>query len=159
MNKQEAFLENAKLLIDSLDIVPLLYGSLGLEYLMGENLDAEDIDILIPKVFVTERWPEFKELLERNGYRPVDEHEHTFKKQGVAYSYAQLEELSSFADISESEIAVCTVGDVRFRLLSLPQYLKVYLASSKDGYRIHVREKKDAEKIAFIKRMIGERAL
>ena len=39
---------------------------------------------------------------------------------------------------------------VRFLLLSLEQYLLVYQKSSKDGYRVNVRQKKDADKIRFI---------
>jgi len=34
--------------------------------------------------------------------------------------------------------------------LSLEQYLAVYKQSSKDGYRVNVRQKKDADKIRFI---------
>ena len=68
------FLENARLLSEEFGIVPLLYGSLGLEYLTGENLDADDIDILIPKVFLTDNWVSFKNILESNGYILIDEH-------------------------------------------------------------------------------------
>lgn len=57
--KKEAFLENARLLWQAFGIVPLLYGSLGLEYLTGENLHADSIDILIPEVFLHDRWCEF----------------------------------------------------------------------------------------------------
>ena len=77
-NKFNLFLENARLLSDKLGIVPLLYGSLGLEYLTGDALGVDDIDILVPRVFITERWHEFKMLLKAQGYVLADEHEHTF---------------------------------------------------------------------------------
>ena len=80
----------------------------------------------------------------------IDEHEHEFEKEGIHYSYAQIEELESFAGIGISEIATISIGDFCFKLLSLPQYLKVYTASSKDGYRVNVRKKKDSDKIEFI---------
>ena len=54
-NKFNLFLENAQFLSDEFDIVPLLYGSLGLEYLTGDALCSDDIDILVPCVFITER--------------------------------------------------------------------------------------------------------
>ena len=79
------FLENARLLSDKFDIVPLLYGSLCLEYLTGDALGSDDVDILVPRVFITERWHEFKALLEAQGYVLADEHEHTFVRDGVAY--------------------------------------------------------------------------
>ena len=155
-DKKQAFFENTKLLSDKLGITPLMYGSLGLEYLTGENLNSDDIDILIPKVFITERWTEFKSVLESNGYTLIDEHEHEFEKDGVHYSYAQIEELESFADIGLSEIAAFSKEGATYKLLSLPQYLKVYTASSKDGYRTNVREKKDFDKIAFIQKKLQE---
>ena len=149
-NKFNLFLENARFLSDKFDIVPLLYGSLGLEYLTGEALGVDDIDILVPRVFITERWHEFKALLEAQGYVLVDEHEHTFVHDSVAYSYADIEDLEAFAGISIEDIEMYETDGVRFLLLSLEQYLAVYQKSSKDGYRVKVRQKKDADKIRFI---------
>ena len=149
-NKFNIFIENARLLLDKLDIVPLLYGSLGLEYLTGDDLGADDIDILVPRVFITERWHEFKSLLEAYGYVLADEHEHTFVRDGVAYSYADIEDIESFASIRMKDIEMREADGVRFLLLSLEQYLAVYQKSSKDGYRVNVRQKKDADKIRCI---------
>ena len=149
-NKFNLFLENARLLSDKLGIVPLLYGSLGLEYLTGDALGADDIDILVPQAFITERWHEFKAVLEERGYVLVDEHEHTFVYDGVAYSYADIEDLESFAGIRMKDIEMREADGVSFLMLSLEQYLAVYKKSSKDGYRVNVRQKKDADKIRFI---------
>jgi len=149
-NKFNLFLENARFLSDKFGIVPLLYGSLGLEYLTGDALGADDIDILVPRVFITERWHEFKALLEAQGYVLVDEHEHTFVRDDVAYSYADIEDLESFAGIRMKDIEMREADGVRFLLLSLEQYIAVYQKSSKDGYRVNVRQKKDADKIRFI---------
>ena len=149
-NKFNLFLENAQFLSDKFDIVPLLYGSLGLEYLTGDDLGADDIDILVPRVFITERWHEFKEFWEAQGYALTDEHEHTFVHDGTAYSYADIEDLESFAGLNTEDIEMYEADGVRFLLLSLEQYLAVYKQSSKDGYRVNVRQKKDADKIRFI---------
>ena len=149
-SKFNYFLENARLLSDKFGVVPLLYGSLGLEYLTRDVLGVDDIDILVPRVFITERWHEFKSLLEAQGYVLADEHEHTFVRDGVAYSYADIEDLESFAGINAEDIEMYEADGVRFLLLSLEQYLAVYKQSSKDGYRVNVRQKKDADKIRFI---------
>ncbi len=154
IKKFNLFLENARLLSDKFDIVPLLYGSLGLEYLTGDALAVEDIDILIPRVFITDRWQEFQAILEEHGYVLVDEHEHTFVRDGVAYSYADIEDLEPFAGIYAEDIEMHEADGVRFLLLSLEQYLAVYKQSSKDGYRLNVRQKKDADKIRFIERKL-----
>lgn len=145
------FLQNTRLLQQAFDITPLLYGSLGLEYLTGEDLNSDDIDILIYEKYLTDKWEEFKTALGKDGYTLADEHEHTFCKEDVYYSYASIEELETFAGISVSQIEVKKERNASFRILSLEQYLTVYRKSSKDGYRVGVRNKKDKEKIEFIK--------
>lgn len=149
-NKFTLFLENAHLLSDKLGIVPLLYGSLGLEYLTGDELGADDIDILVPRAFVTERWQDFMAVLEAQGYILTDEREHTFERDGVAYSYADMEDLEAFVGVRAEDIEMREADGVCFLLLSLKQYLCVYRKSSKDGYRVNIRQKKDADKIQFI---------
>ena len=156
ISKIDAFFENAGLLHREMQIVPLLYGSLGLEYLTKENLGADDIDILIPEIYLAERWSVFRAILERNGYRLIDEHEHTFEKNGIHFSFARLEELKPFAGISVPDIPILEANHIQFRLLTLEQYLKVYTASAKDGYRINVKEKKDQEKIDLIRSHLGD---
>ena len=149
-NKFNLFLENARFLSEKFSMVPLLYGSLGLEYLTGDDLGADDIDILVSRVFITDRWQEFKAVLEEHGYVLADEHEHTFVRDGVSYSYADIEDLESFAGINTEDIEMHEADGVRFMLLTLEQYLAVYRQSSKDGYRVDIRQKKDADKIRFI---------
>lgn len=156
--KKDLFFENAGLLCNRFGIIPLMYGSLGLEYVTGQSLSADDVDILIPEAFINERWDEFKGFLASEGYTLVDEHEHTFQKNGVSFSYASIEELESFAGIKLSDIKQLDSNGITFKILSLEQYLKVYRASAKDGYRISVREKKDNDKIALIEKCLNIRA-
>lgn len=154
--KTQLFFENATLLFREWGIVPLMYGSLGLEYITGENLNADDIDILIPEVFLQSKWSVFQAVLKKWDYILIDEREHTFEKDGISYSYASIEELQTFAGIPVCEIAQYTCDHVRFRLLSLEQYRNVYIASAKDGYRIDVRQKKDSDKLAIIERYLPQ---
>ena len=44
--KFQLFLQNCRLLSDTFDLVPLLYGSAGLEYVTGDDLQADDIDVV-----------------------------------------------------------------------------------------------------------------
>lgn len=155
MTKFNQFLQNAEMLNDKFNIVPLLYGSLGLELLTNTALNADDIDILIPEIFVTgDRWNDFRCFLENHGYVLTDEHEHTFHKDGVDYSYASAEDLKEFAGIEISDIGVRNISGAEFMLLSLEQYLKVYEKSSLDGYRMNVKEKQDKKKIELIQKYL-----
>ena len=155
ITKFDFFLQNAEMINDKFNIIPLLYGSLGLEVLTNITFNADDIDILVPQVFVTgERWSEFRSFLENNGYELTDEHEHTFRKDGVDYSYASVEGLKDFADIDIRDINIRNSSGTEYMLLSLEQYLKVYIKSSEDGYRMNVKEKQDNQKIEFIKSLL-----
>ena len=71
-------------------------------------------------------------------------------REGVSYSYADVEDLETFAGIRCEEILRREADSVPFMILSPEQYLRVYERSSRDGYRARVRGKKDAEKIRFI---------
>ena len=154
MNKINLFLDNAALLNSRLDIAPLMYGSLGLQYLAGDEITADDIDILIPEVYISEKWKFFRAFLEAQGYVLTDEHEHTFEKNGASFSYAAIESLKEFSGTDVDDIGIREVCGVRFRLLTPEQYLRVYKASSLDGYRVNVRQKKDGEKIAYIEHLL-----
>ena len=159
MNKKYLkFLENAKELNENFGIIPLLYGSLGLELLTQTDLLADDIDILIPEVYVKGiSWNDFKAYLEAKGYVLVDEHEHTFRKEGIDYSYANIENLEEFAGIKLEDIQVQSNSNIQYLLLTLEQYLAVYKKSATDGYRVNKKEKKDNEKILFINEQIEKK--
>lgn len=148
-HKIRSFFENAKILNEKFNIVPLMYGSLGLEYITNQNLDSEDIDILIPGEFVKNRWAMFKGELEKCGFVLTDEHEHIFQRDGICYSYAEIEELDAFAGISLEDIKIVGENGILFGVLTPHQYLKVYLASAKDGYRICVSKEKGFGKNRF----------
>lgn len=152
--KLAAFLENAALLNRKFGLHPLLYGSLGLEMELGEDLllQPDDIDMLIPKVFLHERWEEFRAALEEAGYVLTDLHEHTFLYGGEHFAYASIENLEEFAGIAVDGIRDNGV----YRTLTLADYEKVYTASQKDGYRQKKKNNADAEKVALIRKKLAE---
>ncbi len=148
--KFKLFLTNAQVLFDRFSIKPLLYGSLGLEVLLQQDLRADDIDILIPGAFLQEDQEGFKAFLESEGYLLVDLHEHTFLKDGVKYSYASIEELKVFAGIDSF------IENGSYLSLTLHDYLKVYEASLTDSYRQNKKNKNDIEKINIIKKFVED---
>lgn len=153
--KKREFLSVAGQLNKELHLVPLLYGSLGLGQRLQTDLDAEDIDILIPEVYLNGKWAQLVTLMEENGYTLYDLHEHAFEKAGLGVAFASIEDLAPFAGVDLTEIPVIEESGVRYSLLSLQDYLKVYTASSKDGYRKNVKHKQDEQKIQLIRKALG----
>ena len=154
--KKKEFLYIARLLNERLHIVPLLFGSLGLEQRLHTNLNADDIDVLIPEAFLNEKWDSIVAIMNDNGYVLYDLHEHAFEKSGLSVAFASIESLTPFADIDPAEIPVIAEMEARYYLLDLQDYLKVYTASSKDGYRKNVKNKKDEQKIELINKVLGK---
>ena len=152
--KKKEFLYIAGLLNKKLHIVPLLFGSLGLEQRLHTNLNADDIDVLIPEVFLNEKWNSVVTIMKDNGYVLYDLHEHAFEKSGLSFAFASIESLTPFAGINLTRISVIEEAGVHYYLLSLEDYLKVYMASSKDGYRKNTKNKKDEQKIELINKAL-----
>lgn len=148
--KKKEFLYIAGLLNKQLHIVPLLFGSLGLEQRLHTDLDADDIDVLVPEVFLNEEWDRIAAIMNHHGYVLYDLHEHAFEKSGLSFAFASIESLTPFAGVDPARIPIVEETGVRYYLLNLQDYLKVYTASSKDGYRKNVKNKRDEQKIALI---------
>lgn len=153
--KYEAFLKIARNL-NEMGVVPLLFGSLGLERRLGMDLRADDIDILIPRRYLAEHWPALRVLMEEMGYRLYDLHEHAFSNGEVSAAFASLEGLAAFAGVEIPVIPQITDKGTDYLLLGLEDYRKVYLASSKDGYRRDVKNKDDLRKVELIDRAKSE---
>ena len=149
------FIYIAKLINERFSVYPLLYGSLGLEKRLSVYLNADDIDILLPEKILKSEWQELIGLMNDNSYRLVDEDEHEFNNGEVAVAYADLESLSQFAGVKVPDIPLVEDAGAKYLLLELADYLKVYEASSKDGYRKDVKNKQDNIKINLIKEALG----
>ena len=155
--KKKEFLYIAKLFNKKLNIVPLLFGSLGLEERIHTDLNADDIDVLIPESFLNENWDSVVSIMNGNGYVLYDLHEHAFEKAGLSFAFASIESLENFAGVDTSKIPIVEEIGVRYYLLDLQDYLKVYTASSKDGYRKNIKNKKDEQKIELINKKLKEK--
>ena len=155
--KKKEFLYIAKLLNERLCVIPLLFGSLGLEQRLHTNLNADDIDVLIPEIFLNEKWDSVVTIMNDNGYALYDLHEHAFEKSGLSFAFASIESLKPFAGINLTRIPVIEEAGIRYYLLSLQDYLKVYTASSNDGYRKNIKNKKDGQKIELINKALGKK--
>jgi len=155
--KYEEFLRVAALLNGELGVAPLLYGSLGLERRLREDLGADDIDVLLPERFLRADWPRLVALMERAGYTLYDPDEHAFLHGGTSVAFASLENLRPFAGVDPEAIPLVEDGGARYLLLELGDYLKVYEASSLDGYRKNVKHKEDQAKIARIRAALSAR--
>ncbi len=156
------FLEITKLL-NKINITPTLMGSVGLEYATDESWNPNDLDIHVPgnplgweapdedRIY---NFEEIERVMEAVGYSLINKHEHEFKKDTISVEFGCIDTLPEFAGVPLNELKKETIDGAEFFILSPNQFLKLYEASAKDGYRNDNNNSKDFEKIEFLKQHI-----
>ncbi|MGT2894992.1 phosphoribosylanthranilate isomerase [Streptococcus entericus] len=149
--------------LNQIGIVPLLMGSVGLEQVTGRDWQARDLDIHVPsdprgweapdegRIY---RFDELNAIMERLGYQLVDRHEHEFQKDGKSVEFGGLHSLPNFAGVELEDLEEVEDEGVHYYLPNGEQYLKIYLASSKDSYRAENNNQKDFAKINYLKKVL-----
>ncbi|MBU4332255.1 nucleotidyltransferase family protein [Patescibacteria group bacterium] len=151
--KFEVFLEVAGSL-NKIGITPILYGSLGLNRVIGEFGKANDIDVLVPDNFVNKDWNKLMKAMETLGFALKDEHEHEFERDGELVAFAADQDLREMAKIDPDELRASKVGEAKFKEVSAKQYLTLYQVMLRDNYRQEKRGGADREKIELIKKYL-----
>jgi len=154
--KFEVFLEVARKLNDFFNVIPILYGSLGLYKIIGEYSECSDIDILIPDEFVNERWDELIDLMEKMGFKLKDEHEHEFIRGSEIVAFAKQDDLIKRIELDPNKLTVSNINNIKFKELLIKNYLSEYRLMLRDDYRQKKRKKADQEKIDLIEKYIPQ---
>ena len=154
--KYGEFLSAAAQINETFQVSPLLFGSLGLERRLGISLNSDDIDVLLPKRLLTDDWQRLIAMMEKLSYTLQDEEEHEFVKGDFRMAFASIENLEPFAGVGLNHIPLINDQGASYYLLELPDYLRVYEASSNYGYRKNGKNKQDQQKIDLILKALGE---
>ena len=145
------------------DIIPLLMGSVGLEFITKKDWNARDIDIHVngdprgwdaPNVEKVHHWNDIIEIMAKLNYRLIDLHEHEFKKNNISVGYGVIDTLPNFANVNPDELIYQNIANIKFYTPSLEDFLKIYLSSSQDSYRADKNNNKDFEKISYLKNQL-----
>ncbi len=152
--KFEVFLKVAEELNRSLDIIPILYGSLGLYKIIGEYGECNDIDILVPDEFVNGKWNELINLMKKTGFELKDEYEHKFICDSEIVAFGKQDDLTKRIGLDPDNLKVSKVGGAKFKELSVEDYLFAYKLILRDSSRQEKKGKADQEKIAMIQKYL-----
>lgn len=157
MNKDQhlhkEFIGLCKSFNEEFRIIPVLYGSLGLGKATKIDFSPQDIDILVPFVYLNEQWIALKNLMERFGYSVIDYEEHEFSDGYSQVGVSFIEDLETFAELDYRSLEKVLEGGAEYYVLSLDDYLNVYTKSSADGYRRTKNHGKDLKKIDIVKKI------
>jgi hypothetical protein len=148
--KFNTFLEASKQMNEELDIIPILYGSLGLNRAIGEFATVNDIDALIPDVFISERWNELHILMKTLGFELRDIKEHEFARNGIIIAFAGESESVGLIGTKSEDLPITEINSVKFKEFTPEQYLVMYRRFSRNGYRRKKKGEADQRKIQLI---------
>ena len=153
----EEFLEVAIRLNTDMGVIPVLFGSLGMEIRTLIPLTPDDFDILSPKKILQQHWKSLVQVLNDLDYKLVALDEHEFEKRGLSIAFADGEGLNEFAEIKISEIEIKEIEGTLFKLLNEEQYFRVYTKCLFDSYRQSKKNNKDREKIMILEQLIKKK--
>lgn len=149
----QEFIAISQFLNRHLHITPVLYGSLGLTKVTNINFSPQDIDILIPCIFLQEKWGLLKQAMKEQGYSLINLAEHEFQKRNIKIGFSFIEDLENFAGIDYKKLELLSEDEAMYYRLSLTDYMKVYQKSSQDGYRRTRNNHKDREKLEILNKL------
>lgn len=123
--KFQVFLEVAMAIHEKFRIIPMLYGSLGLEQRLNINFDENEIDILVPERYLTKYWEKLYDLMIKIGFQPYDLYNHSFVRCEFIVNFSAMENVLELLGISKSKIPL-EKSLTDYYLLDAENYLKVY---------------------------------
>ncbi|MBU9674326.1 hypothetical protein KQ939_15175 [Planococcus sp. CP5-4] len=147
------FIRLCKSFNKELHIIPVLYGSLGLGKIAKMDFSPQDIDMLVPFVYLNEQWSALENLMERLGYSVIDYREHEFSDGYNQVGFSFIEDLETFAGVDHRSLEKVLEDGAEYYVLSLDDYLKIYTKSTIDGYRRIKNHGKDLKKIKIIRKI------
>lgn len=168
-SKMELFFRISELL-NSLGIVPMLFGSMGLEHRLNVDLNVQDLDVSILKSDFIKNKYKIRKLMLDSGYELLQESNMslTFYIDGIEVEFyyfdkdecgnilIDVKSLSDIAVLSLNGVEVFHKGSVSYMLPSLPDYLKIYTAFSKSLIRKQMGKcDKDLQKIRLIQEALN----
>lgn len=154
-DKFDVFLEVARGLNKEFNVMPVLYGSLGLNLVVGEFTKSGDIDILVKRELVKEDWGKLMDFMKSLGFELKDEWEHEFSRKGCSVAFAKEDILMELAGIDAGSLTEIDFEGARFRIPTAEQFLTIYQLMDRDEYRKEKRGKEDMEKVDFLKKYLG----
>lgn len=130
-------------------VEPVVYGSVGVSFYLGEyKPDYDDMDLLIQDNYLAADWSKLQTIVQKRNFILVDEHEHEFSngKVQVAFAKRSILKRDGIAD-SDKDFVHLPFDNTTLLTLAPTAFLRAYEFSSKDGYRINQRHKKNDEVI------------
>ena len=124
MEKFTIFLEIVKAL-NQKNIVPVLYGSLGLYRIIDQLDEINDIDVIIPNKNLIDQFDELIKIMAEIGYKQNPYYPHGFTKGEEKIGFEPESDLTEIG-INPQKLKITEIRGSKFKELSSGDYLLVY---------------------------------
>jgi len=139
--------------LNKMDIVPIIYGSLGLSLLVGECGPIADIDFILTDAGFRRRWRDIQNyLISKMGYKKDPDHKQEFLGNGCPVSFLKLSDIKTLIPIRLSQLTKHTREGGTYYNLTLSLYLGIYRKGLRGRDRKQKKEGPDKEKIRLIEK-------
>ncbi|PIZ98743.1 MAG: hypothetical protein COX77_03555 [Candidatus Komeilibacteria bacterium CG_4_10_14_0_2_um_filter_37_10] len=145
-------------ILKKLNIKPVIYGSFGVSYYLGNFKQFGDLDLLVEDKFIDNDWEEFNTFLSSHNFVLINRREHEFLLDNFKIGFAK-KSIFVKDGIIKDYTDLVKYGKVDAYTLRPEHFLAAYRFSLKDGYRVTNRFKRDQEIINKITEYIKENKL
>lgn len=145
------FRQVSRLIAELSGEVPVLWGSFGLNTLLGIFEAVGDIDLLVSDTILEgAEWQELCHWLERGGFKLTDLKEREFRQGEVRVAFAPVRVLRETLGIGRHQLGLITDGGATYRQLALAQYRCLYERFLADPERRGRKAEADRKRLELI---------
>lgn len=131
-NKYIAFTDVARLINIRLEEIPILYGSLGVEFRVKKDMKCRNINLMLSNELISDKWESLVDLMSVAGFSLKSEKDRLFEREGMELTVSNTEELSAYAGIDVHTFE--KINDfAEFYLPKVCDFLEIYNYKSKDN--------------------------
>jgi phosphoribosylanthranilate isomerase len=113
--------------LNKIHIFPVMYGSLGLYFLLNKNgKDIMDIDIVVPRIFTDSKLVKIVEVMSKFGYKQDKIFIQEFESSDHRVGFESEDIFSKDVNKKIEELNLVNIDGVKFRTLNKKDYRTLY---------------------------------
>jgi len=140
--------------LNRMGITPIVYGSLGLAFLIKKQIPINDIDIILLDDEFNNRWNDIRKFLTKDmKYTTDPEHKQEFLND-IFVSFMSVSDIRKLTEINISQLQKTIKNKISYYNLTPNQHLDIYKNGLLNKFRRQKREKDDKNKIDLIRKYL-----
>lgn len=122
---KKVFEEAVKILNEDFNVIPIVYGSYCLELVMKESFNANDVDMLVPNEFFSQRYGLINKFT-LNGFEYIEKEVICFVRNNIEVELAKKDDWLNYAKTRDEDLILVEEDGLKYYLLNLESLSKLY---------------------------------